>query len=127
MRIEEHWNDGFLYYIEFLVKQDNLLKVIRKHIVVYEEMENCEIIKIVEKRFKDVIHVKFVEFYEDVLLIKIWIHREVIDGKIEYLIIAILPNEVKNRVFRWMCCISNFVYFERGYEVVIILEASALV
>ncbi|MEK4150710.1 hypothetical protein [Carnobacterium sp. FSL E2-0243] len=70
MRIEEHWNDGFLYYIEFLVKQDNLLKVIRKHIVVYEEMENCEIIKIVEKRFKDVIHVKFVEFYEDVLLIK---------------------------------------------------------
>lgn len=71
MRIEEHWNDGFLYYIEFLVKQDNLLKVIRKHIVVYEEMENCEIIKIVEKRFKDVIHVKFVEFYEDVLLIKI--------------------------------------------------------
>lgn len=70
MRIEEYWNDGFLYYIEFLVKQDNLLKVIRKHIVVYEEMENCEIIKIVEKRFKDVIHVKFVEFYEDVLLIK---------------------------------------------------------
>lgn len=70
MRIEEHWNDGFLYYIEFLVKQDNLLKVIRKHVVVYEEMENCEIIKIVEKRFKDVIHVKFVEFYEDVLLIK---------------------------------------------------------
>ncbi|CAD5901453.1 conserved hypothetical protein [Carnobacterium maltaromaticum] len=70
MRIEEHWNDGFLYYIEFLVKQDHLLKVIRKHIVVYEEMENCEIIKIVEKRFKDVIHVKTVEFYEDVLLIK---------------------------------------------------------
>lgn len=70
MRIEEHWNDGFLYYIEFLVKQDNLLKVIRKHIIVYEEMENCEIIKIVENRFKDVLHVKTVEFYEDVLLIK---------------------------------------------------------
>ncbi|PLS37032.1 hypothetical protein CYV26_00800 [Carnobacterium maltaromaticum] len=70
MRIEEHWNDGFLYYIEFLVKQDNLLKVIRKHIIVYEEIENCEIIKIVENRFKDVIHVKTVEFYEDVLLIK---------------------------------------------------------
>lgn len=70
MGIEEHWNDGFLYYIEFLVNQDNFLRIIRKHIVVYEEMENCDIVKIVEKKFNNVVHVKTVEFYEDILLIK---------------------------------------------------------
>ncbi len=70
VRIEEHWNDGFLYYVEFLVKQGTFYKIIRKHIVVYEEMEIVQIIELVEKKFSNVVYVKVAEFYEDILLIK---------------------------------------------------------
>lgn len=70
MRIEQCWNDGFLYYIEFIVKQDNVFRVIRKHIVLHEEMKESEVIEIVLKRFKAVLFVKIVEYYQDVLLIK---------------------------------------------------------
>ncbi|CAD5897506.1 conserved hypothetical protein [Carnobacterium maltaromaticum] len=70
MRIEDYWEDGFLYYVEFQVKQGELMKIVRKNIVVYEEMKKCEIIKLVEKKFGNVTSVKAIEFHEDVLLIK---------------------------------------------------------
>ncbi|CAD5899703.1 hypothetical protein [Carnobacterium maltaromaticum] len=70
MRIEDHWEDGFLYYVEFQVKQGELLKLIRKYIVVYEEMKKNEIIELVGKKFGNVMSVKAIEFHEDILLIK---------------------------------------------------------
>lgn len=70
MRIEDHWEDGFLYYVEFQVKQGELLKLIRKYIVVYEEMKKNEIIELVGKKFGNVMSVKSIEFYDDILLMK---------------------------------------------------------
>ncbi|WP_317945795.1 hypothetical protein [Carnobacterium maltaromaticum] len=70
MRIEEHWEDGFLYYVEFQVKQENLLRTIKKHIVLYEELSKVEIMNIVKKRFGNVQFVRAVEFHDDILLIK---------------------------------------------------------
>lgn len=70
MRIEDHWEDGFLYYVEFQVKQGEISRIIRKYIVVYEEMKNHEITEIIREKFGNVISVKSVEFHEDILLIK---------------------------------------------------------
>lgn len=70
MRIEEHWEDGFLYYVEFQVKQGELVRIIRKYIVLYEEMKNSEIIELIIKKFGNVTDVKSIEFFDDILLAK---------------------------------------------------------
>lgn len=70
MRIEDHWEDGFLYYVEFQVKQGDFFRIIKKHIVVFEEMKKREIMELVEKRFGNVTAVKAIEFHEDILLLK---------------------------------------------------------
>lgn len=70
MKIEDNWIDGFLYYVEFQVEIEGLLRIIRKNIVVYEEMETKEIVSLVGENFKNVINIKTVDFQDDILLIK---------------------------------------------------------
>lgn len=70
MRIEDYWIDGFLYYVEFQVKQGDLYKIVRKYIVVYEEMEIQDVRILVGKKFGNVIVVKMVEFYQEILLVR---------------------------------------------------------
>ncbi|TFJ41167.1 hypothetical protein CKN73_05640 [Carnobacterium divergens] len=70
MRIEDNWEDAFLYYVEFQVKQGATFKIIRKNIVLYEEMKKFEIMNLIEAKFGNVISVQAVEFYDDILLIK---------------------------------------------------------
>lgn len=70
MRIEDNWEDGFLYYVEFQVKQGEMLKVIRKNLVVYEELKEKEIMSLVKDKFSNVINVHLVEYYDDILLVK---------------------------------------------------------
>ncbi len=70
MKIEDHWEDAFLYYIQFKVKQDNKVRTIRKSIVIYSSLTDLEVNKLIFSRFNNVESVVSVESYEDVLLIK---------------------------------------------------------
>ncbi|KRN57431.1 hypothetical protein [Carnobacterium divergens] len=70
MRIEDKWEDGILYSVEFQVSLKGTLKIIRKNIVLPEELDFFELEKLVKKSFNLVTKVLSVEYYDEVLLLK---------------------------------------------------------
>lgn len=70
MRIEDKWIDGFLYYIEFKVLQEDIFKTIRKTIVIFEDLNEKELEILIKNSFRNVIAVENVDFYEDILFFK---------------------------------------------------------
>lgn len=70
MKIEDHWEDAFLYYVQFKVKQDKKLRTIRKSIVIYSSLTDLEVHNLIFSRFNNVESVESVEWYDEVLLIK---------------------------------------------------------
>lgn len=70
MRIEDKWIDGFLYYIEFKVFQEDIFKTIRKTIVIFEDLNEKELEILIKNSFRNVIAVENVDSYEDILFFK---------------------------------------------------------
>ncbi|WP_317912685.1 hypothetical protein [Carnobacterium maltaromaticum] len=70
MRIEDKWIDGFLYYIEFKILQEDIFKTIRKTIVIFEDLNEKELEILIKNSFRNVIAVENVDFYEDILFFK---------------------------------------------------------
>ncbi len=70
LRIEDKWEDGILYSVEFQVSLKGTLKIIRKNIVLPEELDFFELEKLVKKSFNLVTKVLSVEYYDEVLLLK---------------------------------------------------------
>ncbi|MEF9938082.1 hypothetical protein [Carnobacterium sp.] len=70
MRIEDKWEDGILYSVEFQVSLEGTVKNIRRNVVLPEELDFLELEKLVKKSFNLVTKVLFVEYCSDVLLLK---------------------------------------------------------
>lgn len=70
LRIEDKWEDGILYSVEFQVSLEGKVKNIRRNVVLPEELEFLELEKLVKKSFNLVTKVLFVEYCSDVLLLK---------------------------------------------------------
>lgn len=70
MRIEDNWIEGFLYYIEFRVETNEINRNIKKIIILHEELDNIEVIKIIKSRFSHVKEVIHVDLFDEVLLPK---------------------------------------------------------
>ncbi len=70
LRIEDKWDDGILYHIEFQVSLEGKLKNIRKNLVFPEELDGLEIEKLVKENFNLVTQVKSVEYGDEILLLK---------------------------------------------------------
>lgn len=70
LRIEDKWDDGVLYHIEFQVSLDGKLKNLRKNVIFSEELGCVELEKIVKESFNLVTHVHSVEYGDEVLLLK---------------------------------------------------------
>lgn len=70
LRIEDKWDDGVLYHIEFQVSLDGELKNIRKNLVLREELDGSELEKLVKENFNLVTQIKFIEYGDEILLLK---------------------------------------------------------
>lgn len=70
MRIEDYWEDVFLYYVQFRVNQDGRDRIVSKSIILYAPLTNLEITNLIFSKFNKVESIKLIEFQEDVLLIK---------------------------------------------------------
>lgn len=70
LRIEDKWDDGILYSVEFQVSLEGTLKNIRKNVVLPEELNSLELEKLVQKSFNLVTKVLLVEYHDEVLLLK---------------------------------------------------------
>ncbi len=70
LRIEDKWEDGILYSVEFQVSLEGKVKNIRRNVVLPEELDFSELEKLVKKSFNLVTKVLFVEYCSDVLLLK---------------------------------------------------------
>ena len=70
LRIEDKWDDGVLYHIEFQVSLDGELKNIRKNLVIPEELDSLELEKLVKENFNLVTKVHFVEYSNEILVLK---------------------------------------------------------
>lgn len=70
MRIEDNWIEGFLYYIEFRVETNEINRNIKKIIILHEELDKIEVIKIIKSRFSHVKEVIHVDLFDEVLLPK---------------------------------------------------------
>lgn len=70
LRIEDKWDDGILYSVEFQVSLEGTVKNIRRNVVLPEELDFPELEKLVKKSFNLVTKVLFVEYCSDVLLLK---------------------------------------------------------
>lgn len=70
LRIEDKWEDGILYSVEFQVSLEGTVKNIRRNVVLPEELDFLELEKLVKKSFNLVTKVLFVEYCSDVLLLK---------------------------------------------------------
>ncbi|MEG2292779.1 MAG: hypothetical protein RR936_04055 [Carnobacterium sp.] len=69
MKIEDHWNDVEIYYVEFIVKQKNHNRIIRKTIVV--DCENdYNIQEIIGNKFNNVIEINCIDSMGDGLCLK---------------------------------------------------------
>ncbi|CCO12989.2 hypothetical protein BN424_3583 [Carnobacterium maltaromaticum LMA28] len=49
MRIEDKWEDGILYSVEFQVSLEGTVKNIRRNVVLPEELDFSELEKLVKK------------------------------------------------------------------------------
>lgn len=70
MRIEDYWEDVFLYYVQFKVNQDGRDRTIFKCIILYAPSTNLEITKLIFSKFNNVESVTSIELYDDALLMK---------------------------------------------------------
>ncbi|MDZ5759263.1 hypothetical protein RAK27_11380 [Carnobacterium maltaromaticum] len=70
MRIEDKWLDGFMYYIEFEVEVQNTRKLVRKSIILHEELKKEEVFRMIQKNFAHVKKINWIDYYDEVLLDK---------------------------------------------------------
>lgn len=70
LRIEDKWDDGLLYHVEFQVCLDGKLKSIRKNLVFYEELDSLVVEKVIKENFNLVTQVKSIEYGDEILLLK---------------------------------------------------------
>lgn len=70
LRIEDKWDDGVLYYIEFKAFLEDGFKTIRKNLILPEELDSLELEKLVKENFNLVAQVQSVEYGDEVLLLK---------------------------------------------------------
>lgn len=70
MRIEDKWDDGVLYHIEFQVSLDGELSNIRKNLVLPVELDRLELEKLIKENFNLVTQVLFIEYYDELLILK---------------------------------------------------------
>lgn len=70
MRIEDKWDDGFLYFVDFQVLQGNISKGIRKSLVIPEELTKPEVEKLIKHNFKSVVNINSIDYYDEVLSLK---------------------------------------------------------
>lgn len=67
MKIEDHWNDVFIYYVSF---ETNQHQIIRRVVVLKDKTEKDEIEKIVYSNFSNVCAVKHIDEWDEALLLK---------------------------------------------------------
>ena len=70
MRIEDKWDDGVLYNIGFQVSLDGELRNIRKNLVLPVELDRLELEKLIKENFHLVTQVQFIEYYDELLILK---------------------------------------------------------
>ena len=70
MRIEDHWEDVFIYYVRFKVNQDGRDRIICKSIILYAPLTNLEVTNLIFSKFNNVASIKSIDFYDDGLLVK---------------------------------------------------------
>lgn len=69
MKIEDHWNDVEIYYIEFVVQQRDIQRTITK-IVVFDFNSKDKVKELIQKNFKNVVQINFIDNIGDGLHLK---------------------------------------------------------
>lgn len=69
MKIEDYWNDVEIYYIEFVVQQRDIQRTMTK-IVVFDYEIEATVPELIQKKFKNVIQIKFIDNIGDGLHLK---------------------------------------------------------
>lgn len=60
MRIEDYWDDVEVYYVEFVVQLIDIKKTMNK-IVVFDYEIEATIPELIQKKFKNVIQINFID------------------------------------------------------------------
>lgn len=67
--IDESWRDGFLYFVEFQVIQQGVCKTFKRSLIIYEELDQKDMKKLLLTKFPKVDCIKNIEYFEEVLLL----------------------------------------------------------